>query len=110
MLNYANEEDDMDKAAPAEPAPLEGLHFTVEDLQMALNWVAKRPRMRLAVAIDHRFVPEALEICPPDAKSPRWCIWRDYEGNMHLDDWLRSEFDLPYHTLPAALAFIERNL
>jgi hypothetical protein len=100
----------MDDPAPTEPAPLEGLSFDMEDLQTALAWVAKLPGVRLAVATDHRFVPEALEICPPGSKSPRWCIWRDYDGHMHLDDWVRSEFDLPYHTVPAALAFIESNL
>ncbi len=29
---------------------------------------------------------------------------------MHLDDWTKSEFDLPYHTLPSALSFIEAHL
>jgi hypothetical protein len=100
----------MDDPAPTEPVPLEGLSFDLEDLQTALAWVRNRPAIRLEVATDHRFVPEALEISPPGSKSPRWCIWRDYTGNLHLDDWLRSEFDLPYHTLVAALAFIESHL
>jgi hypothetical protein len=100
----------MDDPASTEPMPLEGLPFAMEDLRTALAWVASRPNVRLAVATDHRYVPEALEICPPGTSSPRWCIWRDYEGSIHLDDWLRSEFDLPYHTVAAALAFIETNL
>jgi hypothetical protein len=100
----------MEESAPTEPAPLEGLAFTMEDLRTALAWVARRPAVRLTVATDHRSVPEALEISPPGTKSTRWCIWRDYEGNMHLDDWTKSEFDLPYHTLPSALAFIELHL
>jgi hypothetical protein len=100
----------MDDPAPTEPVPLEGLSFELEDLQTALAWVANRPAIRLEVATDHRFVPEALEISPPGSKSPRWCIWRDYTGNLHLDDWLKSEFDLPYHTLATALAFIEAHL
>jgi hypothetical protein len=82
----------------------------MQDLQAALVWVANRAGVRLTVATDHRHVPEALEITPRGATSTRWCIWRDYEGNMHLDDWKRSEFDLPYHTLAAALAFIDLSL
>src|SRR5271157_5811075 len=100
----------MNDPAPTEPVPLEGLPFDMEDLRTALAWVANRPSVRLSVATDHRYVPEALEICPRGAKSPRWCIWRDYEGSIHLDDWVRSEFDLPYHTVVEALAFIESNL
>jgi hypothetical protein len=100
----------MNDPAPTEPVPLEGLAFEMEDLRTALDWVAKRPGVRLSVATDHRFVPEALEIWPPGTKSPRWCMWRDYEGNMHLDDWVKSEFDLPYHTVAAALAFVELHL
>jgi hypothetical protein len=100
----------MHDPAPTEPFPLEGLAFDMDDLRTALAWVANRPRVRLSVETDHRHVPETLEICPPGTKSPRWCIWRDYEGHMHLDDWVTSEFDLPYHKLDAALAFIDLNL
>jgi hypothetical protein len=100
----------MHDSSPPNPIPLEGLSFEMEDLRAALAWVADRPSVRLSVTTDHRYVQEALEICPPGTKSPRWCIWLDYEGHMHLDDWVKSEFDLPYHTLAAALAFIESNL
>ena len=100
----------MDDPAPIEPIPSEGLSFDIKDLLIALSWIAKRPEMRLIVATDHQSVQEALEIWPPGTKAPRWCIWRDDKGNMHVDDWVRSEFDLPYHTLPAALDFIEACL
>ncbi len=97
---------------PIQPSsvPLEGLHFNMTDLSMAMSWVAERPSVRLLVTIDHRYVPEALEIDPPGSKAPRWCIWRDYEGRLHVDDWVRSEFDLPYLTLVEALGFITSNL
>jgi hypothetical protein len=100
----------MTDPATTDPVPLEGLAFDIEDLCAALAWVATRPGVQLSVATDHRYVQEALEICPPGKRSPRWCIWRDYEGHLHLDDWVKSEFDLPYHTLPTALAFIELSL
>jgi hypothetical protein len=100
----------MDNCNPTEPLPLEGLSFQIEELCSALGWAADRPGVRLSVAADHRYVQEALEICPPGKKPPRWCIWRDHEGRIHLDDWVRHEYDLPYHTLASALAFIDLNL
>ena len=100
----------MGKPTPIEPVPLEGLPFELPDLCMALKWAAMRPKVRLFVAMDHRYVPEALEIYSAETKSPRWCIWRDYEGHIHLDDWVKSQFDLPYRTLETALDFIDANL
>ena len=100
----------MNNFAPIEPIPSEGLSFDIKDLQIAMTWVAKRPNVRLVIATDHRSVQEALEIWPPGTTAPRWCIWRDDKGQMHVDDWVRSEFDLPYYTLPSALAFIEAHL
>jgi hypothetical protein len=100
----------MDDFCPTEPLPLEGLAFELQDLRMALCWAADRPGVRLSVAADHLYVQEALEICPPGKKPVRWCIWRDYQGHIHLDDWVRSEYDLPYHTLETALSFIDLNL
>lgn len=97
----------MHDPAPTEPAFLEGLPFAISDLQAALAWAAGRPGTRLAVALDHRCVQEAIEISPPGGKSPRWCIWRDCGGGLHLDDWAKAELDLPCHTLAAALGFIE---
>ncbi len=92
---------------PSDPIPTEGLAFEVEELKTAMAWAASRPGVRLWVATEHRYVQEALEICPPGQDTPRWCMWRDYEGHLHVDDWVKSEFDLPYHTLTSALAFIE---
>jgi hypothetical protein len=100
----------MNVPAPIQPIPSEGLAFDIRDLQIALMWVARRPDVRLLVATDHSSVQEALEIWPPGMKSPRWCIWRDDQGHIHVDDWVRSEFDLPYYTLLAALAFIDAHL
>lgn len=100
----------MNESFPTEPLPPEGLSFDMAELRKALRWAADRPGVRLLVAADHRYVQEALEICPPGKKPPRWCIWRDHEGRIHLDDWATPEYDLPYHTLAAALAYIETNL
>lgn len=100
----------MDDPSSQKSAPLEGLHFNIADLQMAMAWVADRPSVRLLVMTDHRYVPEALEIYPPGSKTPRWCLWRDYEGRLHVDDWVRSEFDLPYLNLVEALGFITSHL
>ncbi len=94
---------------PSDPTPTEGLAFEVEELKTAMAWAASQPGVRLWVATEHRYVQEALEISPPGQDTPRWCMWRDYEGHLHVDDWVKSEFDLPYHTLASALAFIERH-
>ncbi len=95
---------------PAYPTPLEGLAFDIGDLRTAMAWVATWPDVRLRVATDHQSVQEVLEICPPGTTALRWCIWRDPQGHLHLDDWLKSEFDLPCLTLVAALAFIKLHL
>lgn len=100
----------MTDPTPPKPVPLEGLHFNMVDLHMALAWVKERPSVRLLVMTDHRYVPETLEIYPPGSEAPRWCLWRDYEGRLHVDDWVRSEFDLPYLNLVEALGFITSNL
>jgi hypothetical protein len=100
----------MDHSTPTDPAHLEGLAFDIEDLQAALAWVAKRPGVQLIIATDHHSVQEAIEIRPSGVLAPRWCIWRDYQGMMHLDDWAKSEFDLPYHTMATALAFIDSSV
>ena len=99
----------MHNSAPAHPVHPEGLAFDISDLRAAMAWVATQPDVQLRVATDHHAVQEALEICPPGATSPRWCIWRDYQGHLHFDDWLKSEFDLPCQTLAAALAFIKMH-
>jgi len=99
----------MHNPASAPPAPPEGLAFDISDLRTAMAWVATQPGVQLRVATDHQFVQEALEICLPGKTAPRWCIWRDYQGHMHINDWLAFEFDLPCQTLAAGLAFIEMH-
>jgi hypothetical protein len=99
----------MHNPASAHPAPPEGLAFDIGDLQTAMAWVATQPGVQLRVATDHHFVQEALEICLPGKTVPRWFIWRDYQGRLHFDDWLKSEFGLPCQTLAAALAFIKMH-
>ena len=100
----------MHNPAPANPVPLEGLAFDISDLRTAIAWVATQPDVQLRVATDHHAVQEALEIYPPGKTSPRWCIWRDGQGHMHLNDWLAFEFDLPCQTLAAALAYVKMHL
>ena len=100
----------MHNPASAPPAPPEGLAFDISDLRTAMAWVATQPGVQLRVATDHQFVQEALEIFLPGKTAPRWCIWRDYQGHMHINDWLAFEFDLPCQTLEAGLAFIEMQL
>jgi hypothetical protein len=62
-------EDAMRDPAPTRPVPFEGLPFDIEDLKIAMEWVAIRPSVRLCVATDHCTVQEALEICPSGGSS-----------------------------------------
>lgn len=97
---------------PTQPPPvsLEGHYFALIDLQTAMAWASARPAVRLAVTTDHRGTPEVIEIRPPGALSPRWLIWRDHTGLLHVDDWVTPQFDLPYLTVVTALKFIDSNL
>lgn len=95
---------------PFRSAPPEGLPFDLRDLRAAMSWAADRPGVLLSVTTDHPQVPEAIEIYPPGSSSPRWCIWRDYEGHLRVDDWAGYKFDLPYPTLLKALGFISSSL
>jgi hypothetical protein len=96
---------------PFEPqaAPLEGLPFHLRDLEAAMEWAAAHSDARLVVATDYPDQPEAIEIYLQDSNDPRWCIWRDYLGHLHVDDWVKQEFDLPYPTLSRALGFISSS-
>ena len=94
------------KSTPSHPEPTEGLYFALGDLQAALAWAADLPGVRLLIMTDHAEVPEAIEIYPPGASVPHWCIWRDYSGRLRVDNWSKPDFDLPYQTLAQALSFI----
>ena len=84
-----------------------GVAFSIDDLEYAMAWAANRVGMlRLVVATDHATVDEAIEIFLPDAKAPRWCLWRDDSGKLHVDDWTMHKFDLPYHNVHSALHFV----
>jgi hypothetical protein len=94
----------------AGPELLEGTYFPLWDLSKAITWAAVRSGVRLVVATDHQDVAEAIEIHPPRTNSPRWCIWRDQSGILHLDDWQLSQFDQRFITLNGALAFVSSEL
>jgi hypothetical protein len=89
---------------------VEGTYFPLWDLTKAVTWAAVRSGVRLVVAADHQDIPEALEIHSPQTNSPRWCIWRDQRGILHLDDWQLSYFDQRFITLDTALAFVSSEL
>ncbi len=95
---------------PSDQEPLEGLPFPLCDLQVAMTWASKRPHLRLIVTTDHLDAPEVIEVYPPHAVAPRWFIWRDPEGRLHVDDWGKPEFDLPYLTVKTALTFIAASI
>ena len=96
-------------ALPA-PDPHDGLPFALSDLQAAMAWASARPSLHLRVATNYRRSPEIIQIYPPNAVLPRWIIWRDPAGRLHLDDWDGPEFDLHHSTVMAALKFIEARL
>jgi hypothetical protein len=111
--SYYGEDDTREgpvPSVPSGPEPLEGLFFTLEDLQTAMAWAFVRPELRLVVATYHRDAPEVIEVYSPGAALPRWFVWRDRAGCLRVDDRFKSEFDMPYLTLRRALRFIEVSL
>jgi hypothetical protein len=88
----------------------EGLHFILSDLRVAMVWATTHASVRVLVVADHFYLPELIEVFQPGAVSPRWCMWRDHLGRLHLDDEENAEFDLPFHTVERALAFIASQL
>jgi hypothetical protein len=96
---------------PVRSSPrFEGLSFALTDLQVAMAWASLRPDLRLLVAMDYIHTPELIEIHLAGSDMPRWVMWRDYTGCLHVDDWAGPEFDLPCPTIMLALRFIESNL
>jgi hypothetical protein len=92
------------------PDPHDGLPFALSDLQAAMAWASARPSLRLRVATNYRRSPEIIQIYPPGTILPRWALWRDHAGHLHVDDWDGPEFDLHFSTVIAALGFIEARL
>jgi hypothetical protein len=95
---------------PFKPGRFEGLFFALSDLQAAMAWVSIRPRVRLSVKTCYLTVPEVIEVYPPGSGLPRWRLWRDRAGRLHVDDWTKGKFNLPYSTVPTALRFIDASL
>ena len=87
----------------------EGQAYDLEDLQIAQQWAAGQPGVRLLVATDHRDIAEAIEITARGYCLPRWCIWTD-KSRFHVDDWFSTEFDIRFSTLATALSFIATKL
>jgi hypothetical protein len=85
---------------------LEGLPFTVRDLEAALTWASHRSDIRLHIRLDCVCSPEVIEVYPQGALFPRWCIWQTHEGRLQVDDLVRNEFALPYPIIDMALRFI----
>jgi hypothetical protein len=89
------------------PDPHDGLSFALSDLQAAMAWATARPSLRLRVATHYRRSPEIIQIYLLDAVRPRWVLWRDYTGHLHVDDWAVPEFDINFLSVIEALGFIE---
>jgi hypothetical protein len=92
------------------PEALEGLAFPLRDLHLALAWAASRPAVHLQIRLDQVGVTEVLEVSPRRAQTPRWRIWRTYEGKLQVDDLAEAAFGLPYLTVATALEFITTQL
>ena len=92
------------------PDQYEGLPFTLRDLSAALAWVETQSEVRLHIKLDCVCMSEIIEIHPPGASLPRWCIWRTHEGRLQVDDLETDEFALPYPTVDMALRFIASAL
>jgi hypothetical protein len=97
-------------SVPSDPEPLDGLFFSLGDLLTAMAWASVRPELSLIVATDHRQAPEVLEVYPPGEDSPRWRLWRDFTGRLHVDDCERPELDLSDLTVSKALRLIAGSL
>lgn len=89
---------------------LEGLPFSLRDLETALAWAEHRSDVRLHIKLDCICNCEVIEIYPSGALFPRWCIWQTQEGRLQVDDLDRSEFALPYPIIDMALRFIGSKL
>ena len=90
--------------------PREGLHFLLSDLRAAMAWATTHAKVRVLVVTDHFYLPETIQVSPPGAIFPRWYMWRDHLGRLHVDDREQAEFDLPYPTVRRALVFIASQL
>jgi hypothetical protein len=92
------------------PDQYEGLAFTLRDLNAALTWAETKAEVRLHIKLDCVCMSEIIEIYPPGASLPRWCLWRTHEGRLQVDDLEMDEFALPYPTVDMALRFIASTL
>jgi hypothetical protein len=91
------------------PAPRDGLPFALSDLQAAMAWAAAHPSVRLRVATNYLKAPEIIQIYSSDAVLPRWVLWRDHTGRLHVEDRGAPEINL-HLPLIAALRLIEASL
>ncbi len=90
------------------PDGLDGLPFSADDMQSAFRWVQAHPgtRLRLTTA----GITGVIEIYPSGALHPRWCLWRNHNDRLQLDDVVLNICALPYPTLDMALRFVALNL
>ena len=86
-----------------------GPAFEISSLSFAMGW-AKRRAIRLVVVTDYPMVEEAIEIGVMPGGTPRWCIWRDHTGAIHLDDWETKKFDKLCVSVADALARVARSI
>ncbi len=79
---------------------LEELPFTLQDLSAALTSAEPEPDARPHIRLDYECI-EDIEIYPPGALSPRWCIRQTHKGRTQVDDLVGCESALPYPTIAA---------
>ena len=92
------------------PAPHDGLPFALSDLEAAMAWASAHPSLQLRVATNYRRSPEIIQIYSADLLLPRWLLWRDYSGRLHVEDWNASVLNLHYASVMIALRLIEARL
>ena len=92
------------------PDPQDGLPFAMTDLLTAMEWASAHPSVRLRVATNYRRSPEIIQIFYSDAVLPRWILWRDHTGRLHVNDWHAPELEVHYSTVTATLRSIEASL
>ena len=77
-------------------------------MQSAFRWVQAHPAAHLRLTTTG--ISGVIEIYPIGSPHPRWCLWRNIDGRLQLDDISLNISALPYPTLDMALRFVALNL
>jgi hypothetical protein len=90
------------------PDGLNGRPFGARAVQSILRWAQTHPDAPLRLTTTG--ITGVIEIYPPNAQSPRWCLWQTASGRLQFDDLLTNQDALPYPTLDMALRFVALTL